>query len=139
MGLVRPPPPDRGPLAERGALRQLFDRFEPDLVFHLASAHHSSDGTTDAALQREMEDTNFRAAERLAATIAEHRPGCRLLLAGSSQMYPAAAGELLLAHEATPMHPSTVYGRTKAASREMLARYREQHGVFGVMTILFNH
>lgn len=140
LGVLRPGQADADApsLTDASAVKKLFDHFAPDIVFHLAAAHHSSEGTTDGALKREMEDTNFRAAELLAETIAERRPQCRLLLAGSSQMYSAPdVGELVVSED-TPMAPSTFYGETKARSREMLGRLR-QRGVFGVTAILFNH
>jgi GDPmannose 4,6-dehydratase len=142
LGIVRPAHDTREEkgtrLSDASAVRKLIDDVEPDFLFHLAAAHHSSERETDDALRAEMEDTNVRAAELFASIITERRPTCRLLLAGSSQMYRAPTSAERVVNEATPMDPATFYGETKARSREMLGRFRER-GLFGVMTILFNH
>ena len=149
LGLVRPgsrsvPTPD-GPelrhvdLTDDKDVRRIFADFKPDHVYHLAASHHSSDEAGSAACDREMVATNFRAAEILLGAIVELRPSCRLLLAGSSQMYQPKEGRETRVDEMTPMSPATFYGHTKAWSRELLAQYRARHGVFGSMVILFNH
>jgi GDPmannose 4,6-dehydratase len=67
------------------------------------------------------------------------RPACRVLLAGSSQMYMAREEGTLAVDEQTPHQPATFYGLTKAWSRDLMDYYRQHKGIFGLMTILFNH
>lgn len=126
-------------LTDEIAVERLFREIEPDQVYHLAACHHSSEQLGDVRLDREMVQTNFRAAEVLIATIAKVRPSCRIMLAGSSQMYRATEGQLTIVDEETPMRPASFYGYTKAWSRDLLAHYRKYRGVFGSMAILFNH
>lgn len=126
-------------LLDEEGLTGLIRAFEPTEIYHLAACHHSSERTGSLELDREMTRTNFQAAELLLQVVARHRPACRVLLAGSSQMYSARAGTVLSVDEYTPHQPSTYYGHTKAWARELLVHYREQRGMFGSMAILFNH
>jgi GDPmannose 4,6-dehydratase len=139
LGIGRPRKPGDLELTDDAAVSALIRDFAPDRIFHLAAAHHSSEEAVDVDFERQMIETNFRAAEVLVASVAKCRPGCRLLLAGTSQMFRAAAGERRVIDEATPMSPSSFYGRTKAWSRELLAHFRDKWGVFGGTAILFNH
>lgn len=120
------------------AVVDLLRQFAPHHVYHLAACHHSSEHTSDVGIDREMIATNFRATETLATTIVEALPLCRLLIAGSSQMYSSGL-EKLVVTEKTPMNPSTFYGRTKAWARELVYYYRMHRGLHGVTAILFNH
>ncbi|MFZ5494488.1 MAG: GDP-mannose 4,6-dehydratase [Verrucomicrobiota bacterium] len=126
-------------LLDEEQVRGLVKSFEPDHIYHLAACHHSSEQVGSAAIEHEMVQVNFQAAEVLAATVAALRPACRLLCAGSSQMYtPPRAGYLSVVED-TVERPSTFYGYTKKWSRELLSHYRACRGVFGVTCILFNH
>jgi GDPmannose 4,6-dehydratase len=126
-------------LTDEPELRSLFSSFRPDEIYHLAACHHSSEDVDDVHLSREMVETNFGAAEILCSIVAERLPTCRILLAGSSQMYRAVPGRTIVVDEGSPMNPASFYGRTKAWSRDLLDYYREHFGVFGTTAILFNH
>jgi GDPmannose 4,6-dehydratase len=132
---------DREPvdLTSREAVDALFERFQPDEVYHLAASHGSSEQPVDIAFEGQMIATNFRIAETMATTIARKFPKTRLLIAGTSKMYDAPPGETREVGERTPMTPSNFYGRTKAWSRELLSHFRERWGVYGCTAILFNH
>ena len=126
-------------LSDRSAVESLIKEYQPDQIYHLAASHHSSEQRGDLTQDREMVGTNFSAAEVLLSAIALIRPTCRLLLAGSSQMYAPTHGGVNTIDEDTPMVPTTFYGQTKAWSRHLLDHYRKQRSVFGTMVILFNH
>ncbi len=126
-------------LSNRREAERLVDDYRPDCIFHLAAAHHSSEQKGGAEQDEEMVRTNFISTESLLLAITHKQPECRLLLAGSSQMYRTTHGGLNVVDEDTPVAPSTFYGHTKAWSRALLDHYRQQRGVFGSMMILFNH
>jgi GDPmannose 4,6-dehydratase len=126
-------------LTDDTRIAEMIRSFAPDQIYHLAAAHHSSEQPVDIDFEREMVNTNFRAAEALLVGIARHRPSCRLLLAGTSQMFRALDGNVLRVDESTPMNPMSFYGRTKAWSREIAAHFRDRWGVFAMTAILFNH
>lgn len=126
-------------LAVPGAVEDVLETVNPSHVIHLAACHHSSEGSGGNDLDREMITVNFGVTERMLAHVATRLPECRVLVAGSSQMYTAPEGMELLVDEDTPMSPSTLYGMTKAWSRQLLDHYRRSRGVFGTTAILFNH
>lgn len=126
-------------LCDESAILQLIAEFQPDQLYHLAACHHSSEHRGDAGTDREMVRTNFLAAEILLAALQKLRPQCRLLMAGSSQMYSRVPDRRIVVDEDTAMSPATFYGQTKSWSRELLAHYRSRWGVFACTAILFNH
>lgn len=126
-------------LLDEQQVRGVVQAFKPDHIYHLAACHHSSEQIGITKADREMVRINFQAAEILAAAVLALRPTCRILFAGSSQMYTAPATGRLLVDEDTLERPATFYGYTKAWSRGLLTHYREHRGVFGVNCILFNH
>jgi GDPmannose 4,6-dehydratase len=125
-------------LCDRETVRALIEQFQPQCVYHLAACHQSSEDAPDAVTDAEMIATNFTAAEILADALLRVAPRCRLLLAGTSQMYTASEFDTVV-DESTPIAPRSFYGRTKAWAREMLAHYRDHRGLFGGTAILFNH
>lgn len=126
-------------IRDESALRKIVEEFGPNQIYHLAACHHSSEERSGVHLDREMVETNFRSAAVLTTLVAERFPSCRILLAGSSQMYRPIAGRTIVIDEGTIMNPSSFYGWTKAWSRELMAQYRDRRGVFGTTVILFNH
>ena len=126
-------------IRDSAALGALIVDVAPDRVFHLAACHKSSEQRDEPAMDREIVETNFTATAALLALLAEQRPSCRILIAGSSQMYQAKPGEQLVVDESTPMQPASLYGLTKAWARQLVAHYREHRGLFGCAAILFNH
>lgn len=126
-------------ISDDRAMWRVLDEIQPDHIYHLAACHHSSERDTDPLLDREMVATNFRSTEAMLSWIAARGTACRLLVAGSSQMYRPVPGQCLAVSEVTPMDPGTFYGFTKAWSRELVAYYRDKRNVFGSTAILFNH
>ena len=124
-------------ITDREALTAVITSFRPDEIYHLAACHHSSERAAGRLLDRQMVATNFASTEVIVTTVAEHLPSCRVLYAGSSQMY--SPGLTRPVTEATPTAPPTFYGLTKSWSRQLLSFYREHHGVYCSTAILFNH
>lgn len=128
-------------LTDLQAVHRLLEEVQPDELYHLAAAHHSSQGATSGG-GRELRDrmlaTNFLATRTLAEALLEMRPECSLVFAASSQIHTAAAG-VLEVDENTPRSPSTFYGHTKCWSMHLLGFLRETAGLRASTAILFNH
>ncbi|MCM0018988.1 MAG: GDP-mannose 4,6-dehydratase [Tagaea sp.] len=149
VGLVRAAASPVEPGVERlvcdagdgAALTMALTQVSPDRVFHLAAAHHPSEGKPDdeAALTRAMVRVNFDAAATILDWMAAKSPRARAVFAGSSQMYAAPAAADAAVDETTPMAPRTFYGRTKAWTRDLARHARERLGLHASFAVLFNH
>lgn len=81
--------------------------------------------------------TNSSGTHHVLSAIREHSPGCRLFLAGSSEMFGNA--DESPQHESTPMRPRSVYGISKMTAFLLMRHYREVHGIHASCGILYNH
>jgi GDPmannose 4,6-dehydratase len=122
------------------ALRETFDGVRPARVFHLAAAHHSSEGGAGdkSAEVSAMIRVNFEAAATLLDWIAAKSRTTRAAFAGSSQMYQAQSADLIV-DETTPTNPRTFYGHTKVWTRDLVRHARERLGLHASFAVLFNH
>jgi len=119
---------------------ELFNKFKPDEVYHLAACHHSSERGLgfDVELHEEMFRSNCNSTQTIVNAILKFDPNCRFLFAGSSQMFTPLHNEHLI-DELSTMNPSTYYGITKMVCREIVEYYRKFNGFWGCTAILFNH
>jgi len=106
----------------------------------MAACHHSSQKGTnfDGDLHDLMFRVNCKSTMNIIHSILELKKKCKLLFAGSSQMYtPGLSPEVI--DETIPFLPATFYGHTKVWSQQMIKFYRERYGLWGCTAILFNH
>jgi GDPmannose 4,6-dehydratase len=129
-----------GDVGDGTALRETLDAVKPSRVFHLAAAHHSSEGGTGdkSAEVAAMIRVNFEAAATLLEWIAAGSRATRAVFAGSSQMYQAQGADLFV-DETTPANPRTFYGHTKLWTRDLVRHARERLGLHASFAVLFNH
>jgi GDPmannose 4,6-dehydratase len=85
-----------------------------------------------------MVNTNFLSTKALAFAVLEAGSPCRVVYAGSSQMYSAESLHYEI-DESTERKPSTFYGHTKAWSMDLLGQLRQGCGLSASTAILFNH
>ena len=83
----------------------------PDLVIHLAAQSALEAGTSAA----QTWSTNVGGAMALATAVARHAPNATVLNISSAEVYGQSFDEGP-ARETTGLHPTSVYGRTKAAA-----------------------
>jgi len=79
-------------ICDHAAWSKLLSEHAPQEVYHLATCHHSTeDGVnpSDHQLKKEMVRTNFLSTKVLAFAVLESGCTCRVVYAGSSQMYSA--------------------------------------------------
>jgi GDPmannose 4,6-dehydratase len=127
-------------VTDTNAVRSIISDFAPDECYHLAAYHRSSAVATHLSeSQEELEHlrVNLFATHGLIEALAELRPSCKLLLAGSCHMFGAVETEMQ--SEATPFMPNSPYGITKVAAWQFAKLYRERRGLFCAMAILYNH
>jgi GDPmannose 4,6-dehydratase len=121
------------------ALAALIAARQPSRIFYLAAVHHSTEHRPDdrQALWPAMTQVNCAGLVNTIRAVLRHVPDCRLIFAGSSQMYKASETDMRV-DETVPAQPSTFYGHTKVWARDAIA-FARRDGLKGATAILFNH
>jgi len=113
---------------------------QPDEIYYLA-AHHGSSESRHREPLREWQLLNAVNVDGLLLfleSIRLYAQSCRLFYASSSLIYgshPAASPQT----ENTPCAPDEPYGASKAYAADICRDYRQRHGVFASVGILYNH
>ncbi len=110
----------------------LIGSLRPDRCFHLAAqstSHNADAGFTLAS--------NTLTTVHLLEAVARHSPSTRFFLAGSAEQL--AGGSQTPQSEDSAELPRSIYGLSKAMASAAVRFYRRQHGVFGVVGLLYNH
>jgi GDPmannose 4,6-dehydratase len=127
-------------VTDAAAVADLVLRFAPTEVYYLAAHHHSSEEGIDAdvaGLLRRSLDVHVTGLGVFLDALRAHAPTCRLFYAASSLVFgtpPTPTQD-----ESTPLEPRCVYGITKTAGLFACRTWRERHGVFASVGILYNH
>jgi GDPmannose 4,6-dehydratase len=115
-------------------VRALVQRAKPTHLFHLAApadpniAWQQPSAATDALTT---------AVARILEVLATDEPQCRLVYAGSCQVFgPASSAPQ---SELTPFAPRTPYGAGKAFGTNLVACFRDGRQMHASTAILFNH
>jgi GDPmannose 4,6-dehydratase len=104
---------------------------QPDELYHLAAQ------TLVLGEEFETMRTNGGGTHHVLAAVRGHAPGCRLFVAGSSEMFGNV--DRSPQNESTPMRPRGVYGISKLTAYLLMRNYREAHGLHASCGILYNH
>ena len=135
-----PGPPVRlhyGDLTDGTSLRHILETVHPDEIYNLGAQSHVRvsfeipEYTADAVAMGTL-----RLLEALRDYAGRGGRAVRYYQAGSSEMFGAAPPPQ---NEATPFHPRSPYGASKAAAHWYAVNYREAYGLFICNGILFNH
>jgi GDPmannose 4,6-dehydratase len=121
-------------LEDGATVAEVVRRFGPDECYHLAAQTFVR---IEAAEEAGMLEVNTAGVHRVLAAIRAYRPGCRVFLAGSAEMFGAAGRSPQ--DETTPLSPRSFYGVTKTAAYHLLRYYRVVHGLHASCGILYNH
>jgi len=111
----------------------------PDEVYYLAAVHHAAEENRggDLDLFGKSFDVNVRGMLNFLEAIRKRSPGTRLFYAASSHIFGRARTSPQ--DEQTPVEPACIYGITKATGLQCCRFYRQRHGVFAAVGILYNH
>lgn len=113
----------------------------PHEVYYLA-AYHASSEDRDTCDIREGFTRSVRVHVEgplhFLEAIRRHSPSTRLFYASSSLVF-GPRGSVTPQDENTPPAPAGSYALTKALGGEAVREYRERHGIFGSVGILYNH
>ena len=126
-------------ICDAGAVRAAFERFEPDIVMHLAAESHvdrSIDGP-GAFIQTNIVGTYVllqAALDYWRRLDAPRRDGFRFHHVSTDEVFGSLPAEGLF-HEDTPYAPNSPYSASKASSDHLV---RAWHHTYGLPTILTN-
>ncbi|HMK07848.1 MAG TPA: GDP-mannose 4,6-dehydratase [Anaerolineales bacterium] len=115
-------------------LERAVEASQPDECYHLAAesfVSYSFEGDLSTI------SLNINGAIAVLSALRNLAPRCRFYFAGSSEMFGNAAETPQT--EGTPFHPRSPYGISKVAGVHLTRSYREAHGLFAVVGILYNH
>lgn len=115
-------------------LYRLIAKTPFDECYHLAASSFVGERLADGyqTIQNNIASTHY-----LLAALSEFQPQCRFYFAGSSEMFgrPKEAPQT----EGTALNPRSAYGISKVAGYHLARNYRESHGMFCGVGILYNH
>ncbi len=126
-------------LTDAAAVARLVCSAQADEIYYLAAHHHSSQDAvpSPAALFRASFAVHVDGLINVLEAMRLHTPSSKLFYAASSHVFgPATTPEQ---DESTALRPGNVYGITKAAGMHACRFYRETHGLFASVGILYNH
>ncbi len=108
--------------------------YQIDECYHLAAQSFVTQSFEDPYSTL---DTNVRGTLNLLQAFSAFRPQCRIYNAASSEMFGKARETPQ--SEATPFHPRSPYGVSKAAAFYLALNFREARQMYCANGILFNH
>ena len=122
-----------GDLSDSGRLVKLIYEIQPDEIYNLGAQSHVR---VSFDIPEYTADVTAIGALRMLEAIRESGVHTRLYQASSSEMFGSSPAPQ---SEATPLHPRSPYGVSKAMAHWMTINYRESYSMFCVSGILFNH
>jgi GDPmannose 4,6-dehydratase len=144
MGDLLPPIAERagqrlhlldGDLTDMDSLLAAIAAAKPDEVYNLAAMSFVGSSWEQALTTT---DINAVGVLRLLEALRHECPGARFLQAASGEVFGRATGGGAQS-EATPLHPRSPYGASKAYAYFITLNYRESYGMHGNNAVLFNH
>lgn len=123
-----------GELNDATSFHRLLHKIKPDEIYHLGGQSH-------VGLSFEIPEItcleNGMATLHLFESLRELDRATKLFLASSSEIF--GSPEEYPQNECTPLKPANPYGCAKALATNLARVYRESHGQFISVGIMFNH
>lgn len=123
-------------LLDGDAIQGIVSKEQPDVIFHLAG---QANVARSWSIPQKTIELNVIAAINLMEAVRRERPGCRMVLVGSSDQYGNLGEAGKLVSETLATHPQTPYAVSKKAQEEMAVVYVKAYGLNISMTRSFNH
>jgi GDPmannose 4,6-dehydratase len=125
-------------LTESNILKKLIQKISPDEIYHLAAYHFSSQKDGNVVMPfGPFNSINLLATNEILDTLRHHLVACRFFYASSSHIFGKV--DHYPQNEKTSYRPDSFYSITKAAGNELCRLYRNCHGVYASVGILYNH
>ena len=120
------------------AISEFIKQIQPDVIFHMAAYHVSSEGEGNGKVVREQEvfNKNVQATANILEACYLFSKHTRIITAGSCLMYDASKTNYQ--SEKTFYASNSLYGLAKITENRLVEYYREK-GIFACTAILYNH
>lgn len=120
------------------AVSEFIKQIQPDVIFHMAAYHVSSEGEGNGKAVREQEvfNKNVQATANILEACYLFSKHTKIITAGSCLMYDASKTNCQ--SEKTLYASKSLYGLAKITENKLVAYYREK-GIFACTAILYNH
>jgi GDPmannose 4,6-dehydratase len=117
-----------------------LDQIQPSMIFHLAAVHESSVDMKNFGMSDldKMQACHVKITHNLLQWICEKKRSTKLAVALTSQMYSGGDKQIEISVDSKAL-PQNIYGQTKLECFDLIRKYRNQHSIFAVGLILFNH
>lgn len=127
-------------LSDQKICDEFLSKYEPQVIFHVAAVHGSSNlqETIISQHRQEMYACHVEITKNVLRWIELKSQTSKFHLALSSQMYSPKYTDFLV-DELTETNPSNYYGQTKVEAWALVKLFREQHSLSANASILFNH
>jgi len=118
-------------------LEEVWQKFNPDLVFHLAAQAFNGESWK---AEETTYSLNIQGAHNVFETCRKFSPKARIIPACSSAEYGIVPDDMIpIDEDKTPLHPITPYGVSKAAMEMMARQYHLNYNMDFVLPRLFIH
>jgi GDPmannose 4,6-dehydratase len=127
-------------LHDRGGMRNLVRETKPSEIYYLAAFHHAAterDHVDVGELLTRSFEVNVDGLIGVVQAMREHAQTARLFYASSSHVFGAPL--TTPQDEATHCEPRSPYAISKRAGMSICQALRDQHGMFAVSGVLYNH
>lgn len=125
-------------LQDADALSKLVAHERPEACYHFAAIHGATGADFEYEEQwRSMMQVNVLSLHVLLEFARTSKPDLRIFYAGSCKIFPTPWSGVI--DESTPTRVNCLYSIGKLAARDLMAQYRQKHGVQATNLILFNH
>ncbi len=123
-------------LNETEALSALLRALRPGFIFHMAAIHGAA-GFSYEDHWREAHGVNTLAAHATLEYLRREDPRGVMIYASSSKAFGLTMPSLV--RESSPRQSTCIYSTTKNAATDLIAYYRQRHGLRASVVWTFNH
>lgn len=126
--------PITGDLLDEYSLFSILEQVKPDQIFNFGAQSFIPSSWTQPILTAQYTGLGV---VRLLEAVRRAAPGCRILQAGSSELF--AGADRSPQNEDVPIQPLNPYGIAKAFAYHTMRAYRSQYGLFATNAIFFTN
>jgi GDPmannose 4,6-dehydratase len=123
-----------GDLLDEYSLQSILERVHPDRIFNFGAQSFVPSSWTQPMLTAQYTGLGV---VRLLEAARRVVPNCRILQAGSSELF--AGAQHSPQDEDTPIRPQNPYGTAKAFAYHTVAAYRAQYGQFATNVVFYTN